>query len=273
MFDDTYDNTRKIAGSVTTTVGGSDRFRVSFEKKTRPPYADLPERGASGNFILAAANAQSFDGLKPHLERVSLGIGKELYPAGERSDYVYFPETAVVSHLHNLADGNTIEIAMVGADGATGINSLFSSQPMLHQASVSVAGSAQRVKTDVLRREFQRGGKLQTLLLYFFNEYLAQVSQRVACTSFHLTEKRFCSWLLMLHDRARTDRLTLTHERLAQFLGVCRPSLTKIAKTLSEERLINYTRGKFHILDRRGLEAGACECYLSAKTDFQISFR
>ena len=267
MLDKTYDKARKIPASEIARGGNLNRLHSSFEKKARHSYVALSCREASTNLILAAANAHTIYGLNAYLEPISLCRGEELYAAGERgSDYVYFPETAVVSHLYNLADGNTVEVAMVGSDGATGISSLFGSQPTNHQASVTIAGRARRVKTDVLRQEFGRGGKLQTLLLDYFNTYLTQVSQRVACTSFHLTEKRLCSWLLMLHDRAGKNNLTLTHEQMAQFLGVHRPSLTKIAKILREQQLVNYTRGKFHILDRHGLEAVACECYSAANS-------
>lgn len=266
MLDERYDKSRKIADS-NSARGNLNRLRSSPEKKTRHSHAGQSYRETRGNLILAAA-AQNFDDLDAYFERVSLCPHQELYAAGERGgDYVYFPETAVVSHLYNLADGNTIEIAMVGSDGATGIHRLFGSQPANHRAAIIVGGTARRIKTSVLRREFERGGKLQTLLLDYFNAHLAQVSRRVACSSFHLMEKRLCSWLLMLHDRARKNQLRLTHERMAQFLGVHRPSLTRIAKTLSDERLINYTRGKLHILDRRGLEAVACECYSAAKTN------
>lgn len=275
MLDETFQNSRKIAKSESAHVGTLNRAGSSFEKRTKHSLLNSHPGGASSNQILAAAaHTHNFDSLKPHLEPVSLRRGAApLCAAGERSDYVYFPETAVISHLYNLADGNTIEIAMVGADGATGINSLFSSQPPTHQTSVIVDGDAQRVRADVLRQEFARGGKLQTLLLDYFNAYLAQISQRVACTSFHLTEKRFCSWLLMVQDRMRKNQLKLTQEQMAQLLGVNCPSLSRIAKKLSEKRLINYERGNFHILDRRGLETVACECYSVAQRNFQISLR
>lgn len=264
MLNEKIDNERKNAAVEPARGGTSNRFRASLKVKTRHASADLHSGGAQDNRILTAA--QSYNALKPYLETVWLRAGEEISRAGERGEYAFFPETAVVSHLHNLADGNTIEVGMVGADGATGIAPLFGSHTAAAQtAVVIIGGRARRVETAILRRESARGGKLGALVSDYFGAYLAQVSRRVACTSFHSTEKRLCCWLLMLDDRARQNRLTLTQEQMAQFLGVQRPSLTKIAKNLSDERLVNYTRGNFQILDRRGLETAACECYTDAK--------
>lgn len=247
------------------------RFPVREKKSDEPRISSVAAHRAgesTGNQILELARAGDFDSLTPHLEVVSLAAGNELHRQGENSDFVYFPETAVVSHLHSLADGNTLEIAMVGREGASGLCPIIGSQPAMHQATVTIGGDARRIKTDILRQEFLRDEKLQKLLLDYFNTHLAEVSQKVVCTSFHLLEKRLCSWLLMLHDRAGKNQLTMTHEQISQFLGVYRPSLTMVAKNLRDEGLINYVRGKLYILDRRGLERAACECYSAVQTRF-----
>lgn len=220
------------------------------------------------NQILDQAGDCNFKQLAPHFEPLSLAAGRELYAAGEINDYVYFPETAVVSHLCILADGKTLEIGIVGSEGATGLCAVLGSQPPMHQAVVAIEGKAWRIKTEILRQEFARAGKFQMLLIDYVNTYLAEVSQRVVCQSFHLVEKRLCRWLLTLHDRVRKDQLTLTHEQISQFLGVNRPTLTMAAKTLRDEGLINYVRGKFYILDRQRLEASACECYSAVHANF-----
>lgn len=201
-------------------------------------------------------------------ELVSLAAGQTLYGADENNDYVYFPETAVVSHLYNLADGSALEIAMVGSEGASGLCAVFGLMRSPHQAVVTIEGKAWRVKAEILRQEFSRGGNLQARLLDYANTYLAEISQKVVCASFHTIEKRLCRWLLMIHDRLKTNQLAVTHEQMSQFLGVNRPSLSMVAKALRDQGLINYARGKVFILNRRGLEAAACECYSAVQTNF-----
>lgn len=213
------------------------------------------------NYILTSQSDFDFARLLPHLEVVSLVRGERLHSMGEQSRDVYFPETAVISNLYTLADGSTIEVAMIGREGASELGSLLGSQPPTHWSQVAVGGTALRIKAETLQKEFTHGGKMQTLLFDYINSHITQISQRVACKSFHVVEKRFCNWLLMLHDRVKGNQLPLTQEQIALFLGVHRPSVTLVAQTLREKGLIDYVRGKVNILNRRGLESSACECY------------
>jgi CRP-like cAMP-binding protein len=213
------------------------------------------------NYILTSETDYGLARLMPHLETVTLTSGKELHSSGECSRYVYFPETAVISNLYTLVDGSTIEVAMIGREGATDLSEIFGSQPSAHWSQVAIGGTALRIKTEILKQEFDRGGRIQSLLLDYVNSHIAQISQRVVCKSFHVIEKRLCSWFLMLHDRVRKNYLTLTQEQISLFLGVHRPSVTLVAQMLREKGLIDYTRGKVHILNRQKLETSACECY------------
>lgn len=264
MLNRAKNSARRIDGSKPTANGDFNNVRLSLKKKKanapRPSHAAAAS-AIVNNRILAAAILDGSDAVLACMEPVLLRAGDELYAADEQSEFVYFPETAVVSHLYNLSDGNRVETAMVGRDGVSGLCALFSRQPAMHQALVIIGGTARRIRTKILVQEFARGGTLQTLLLDYFTAHLSQISQRVVCTSFHLMEKRLRTWLLMLHDRADENPLPLTHEQIAQFLGVNRPSVSVVAKILRDEGLISYVRGKLYILDRRGLETTACECY------------
>ncbi len=64
-----------------------------------------------------------------------------------------------------------------------------------------------------------------------------------------------------MHDRACDNKLTLTQEVIANLLGVRREGVTQQARALQRESLIHYHRGTITVLDRRGLEKVACECY------------
>lgn len=213
------------------------------------------------NRVLASLAAPDFARIKSYLELVSLNVGEQLCAPGESPLHVYFPTTAVIAHLCATANGEMIEAAMIGAEGASGVCALFGSPLSSQQTRTVGDGSAARIKTEVLRKEFARADGVRARLLEYVHSYIGQISQRVVCQSFHLTEKRLSSWLLMLHDRVKKNQFDATQEQIALHLGVNRPSLTLIAQSLRAKGLIEYRRGKVEILNRSELEKTACDCY------------
>lgn len=220
----------------------------------------------SSNRILGSLSDYDAARLMPHFDFVLLSQGAEIYRAGDHARYVYFPETVVVSYLYDLENGSTIETAMIGGEGAAGLCSVLGSALPTHHAQITVGGNAWRIKTEILKQEFARGGKIQAMLLAYVNEHIIQISQRLVCKSFHVIENRLCSWLLMLHDRVKNNQLILTQENAALLLGANRPTISIAAQTLRNKGLIDYSRGKFWLIDRQGLENSACECYSVLQT-------
>jgi Mn-dependent DtxR family transcriptional regulator len=106
---------------------------------------------------------------------------------------------------------------------------------------------------------------LQLLLLRYTQALHIQVSQTAVCNQLHSLDERLARWLLMIHDRLRSDRMDLTQEFLSTMLRVERSGVTIAAITLQEEGLIKYSRGKITVLDRAGLERASCECYRRVK--------
>lgn len=220
-----------------------------------------PSGELSANKLLAALPAEDFERLLPHLEPVSLAAGQDLYRFEGGVRFAFFPGSAVVSQLHVLGDGETAEAAMVGREGMVGLAAVFNAPRPAHWTRVLVAGSALRLRMDILKQEFGRGGALQQALLTHAAARLAQLSQRAVCSGRHKVGERLCCWLLMLHDRAGEDQLQLTHELIASHLGVRRAGITVAANGLRDGGMISYGRGRVRILDRQRLEAAACECY------------
>ena len=215
------------------------------------------------NQLLNALPDAEFARLLPRLQNVTLASGEDIYQPHGSSEFLYFPETAVFSQLNILEDGRTVETAMIGNEGITGISSVLSFYPTAYWTQTLIAGTAWRISADAFRREFGRGGRLQAELFDYVNSYIAQISQRVICNNHHRIEERFSTWLLMLADRSGDSKLVLTHDQIAYFLGVHRPSVTCIAQDLRNSGIIDYMRGRIFILDREKLEASACECYLA----------
>jgi len=220
------------------------------------------------NKLLSALPPEEFSRLFPHLEPVSLAAGEMLYKLDARMRFAYFPETAVVSHLHILAEGGMTEADMVGREGMTGLSALFDAPTPSYLTEVALAGSALRIRVDVLRQEFARGGVLQQLLLRHASARIALLSRRAVCNGNHHVEERLCAWLLMMHDRAGDTPLALTHERISRHLGTRRAGVTSAATILRDRGIIGYTRGHIRILDREQLEAAACECYPAVRESY-----
>ncbi len=133
---------------------------------------------------------------------------------------------------------------------------------------VQLAGSGMRMKASLLKSEFQRGGSFQSLLLRYMQAQHAFVSQNAACNRLHYLEGRLARWLLLVCDRLESNELPLTHEFMAQMLGVRRAGVTEAANMLQQSGLIRYTRGKVTILNRQELEAASCECYEIIKGEY-----
>ncbi len=219
------------------------------------------------NRLLSALPPEDFSRLFPHLEPVSLTAGETLYKLDAEMRYAYFPETAVISHLYILAEGGMTEADMVGREGMTGLSAVFGAPAPSYLTEVSLAGSALRIRVEMLRQEFARGGALQQLMLRYASGRIALLSRRAVCNGNHRVEERLCAWLLMMHDRAGDTPLALTHERISRHLGTRRAGVTSAATLLRDRGVIGYTRGHIRILDRVALQAAACECYPAVRRE------
>jgi CRP-like cAMP-binding protein len=140
-----------------------------------------------------------------------------------------------------------------------------------NRALVQMPGTAMRVKAEALRNELKHGGALRGVLLAYAHALFTLVSQSAACVSAHALDKRLSRWLLMTHDRAPGDEFEMKHEFMAMMLGVTRSVVTRAAGHFQDEKMIRYTRGRVTVLDRRGLEATACECYGVVKAEYDRS--
>jgi CRP-like cAMP-binding protein len=217
------------------------------------------------NKLLSALPAKSYQRLLSGLEAVQLNFGDVLYEAGRKIRHVYFPGDSLVSLL-TLVNGHlALEVGMVGREGMVGLPLALGRDVSPVRALVQGAGGAMRMKSARFAKEIRKSPPLQQGVYRYADALLAQVSQTAACNRFHLVEQRLARWLLMTRDRVRSDEFRLTQEFLAHMLGVRRVGVTKAAGALQARKLIEYSRGGIKILDGKGLEAAACECYRIVK--------
>ncbi|MBA3765986.1 MAG: Crp/Fnr family transcriptional regulator [Acidobacteria bacterium] len=225
------------------------------------------------NRLLAALPGEEYERLLPHLEHISFSLGEVVYESGGQLDYIYFPGNAIVSLLYTMQNGSSAEMGLVGNDGVLGIALFMGGDTMPNRAVVQSAGIAIRMKAKALREEFARGGKFQQLLLRYTQALITQISQTAVCNRLHSVEQQLCRWLLLSHDRVRADDLIMTQELIADMLGVRREGVTVAAGRLQDVGAIRYVRGRIKILDRRNLEAMACECYQVVRDEFDRLLR
>lgn len=216
---------------------------------------------SSRNRLLGCLTPLDLANLKPHLEVVPLTPREALFEAGRPLDYVYFPHSGVICLMAAMRD-HVAETAAIGSEGFVGFESILGGGTVTHRALVQLEGVASRIGVDTLRSIVRDYAPIRELLLRYVHFFLIQALQSVACNGLHEVEERCARWLLTAHDRAgNVDTLNLTQDFLAELLGVHRPSVTIVARTLQNAGLIRYSRGVIVITDRKGLEDAACECY------------
>ena len=220
------------------------------------------------NRLLAALPGADYQRIAPHLERLSMPLGKVLYESGSRLHHVYFPTTAIVSLLYVMEDGASAEIAVVGNEGILGISLFMGGETTPSRAIVQSAGHAFRLRAALLKEEFARYGPTMHLLLRYTQALITQMAQTAVCNRHHSVDQQLCRWLLLSLDRLRSSQLSMTQELIANMLGVRREGVTEAAGKLQDAGLIRYGRGRITVLDRPGLEKRSCECYEVVRKEF-----
>ncbi len=208
--------------------------------------------------------AEAIERLCPDLERIQMSAGQVLREPGVALRDVYFPATSIVSVNYVMEGGHSAEIALIGREGMLGVPLLLGTTTSTIHASVLSAGVGFRLPGSCLLEEFKRGEALMHVLLRYTGSLIAQMQQTAACNRHGTLEQRLCRWLLMTLDRLPGNELTMTHELIANALGVKREGVTEAASRLRHQGAIHYRRGHIEVVDRPVLERQACECYQMA---------
>ncbi len=196
------------------------------------------------------------------MRTVDLTHGQILHRPNQAIDTVFFPLDCLISITVALAEGRTVEAGAVGSREMVGVNAVMGGRETNQTEYVcQVAGAAVRMAAEPLLDEFDRVKGVRDVLLRFVQAYLAQLSQNVACNRVHTVEQRLARWLLEARDRVGPDGLGVSHEFVAQMLGVRRAGVTEAAATLQGRGLIECGRLTLRVTDPAGLGRVACECF------------
>jgi CRP-like cAMP-binding protein len=221
--------------------------------------ADLHQR----NRLLGALAPDEYARLAPLLTPTGvLTQGTVLEPRQQQPTFAYFPWSGVCSLTTVMLDGRVVEVGTIGNEGVVGMSAYFGTQGEDLETVVQVeGGGASMMRVGTFVAEMERRGALYQLVRRYSQALLALMTRSVACNALHDVEARGARWLLMTHDRVEGASFGLTHEYLASMLGVRRPTVTLVLKSLQQKGLIRSSRGRITILKRQGLQALSCECY------------
>jgi CRP-like cAMP-binding protein len=219
------------------------------------------------NLLLAALPAAEWERAEQNCKPIFMPLGDVLYEPAGLVNHIFFPTTSVLSVSCVMADGWADALTLVGREGFASVEVFLGGDSAPCRAAVLSEGWGYRIKRDLLGQACEQGGSMRSVLLRYAQSYITQVCQTIACNRHHSIVQQLCRWLLMLLDRQASNELPLTHELIAELMGVRRASVTEAAGKLQIAGCIRYRRGYISVLDRTGLEARSCECYCIAKRE------
>lgn len=227
-----------------------------------------PARSIANNRLVAALPSSDRQRLLARCEPVELHFADVLSHPGETVSHVFFPTDSFISLIKPMGRHAGLEVGLVGDEGMWGVSLMLGVNTAPLRALVHREGGAWRMESAEFSHELRRNAAVQQRLSRYLFVMLSQFAQAGACTRFHLLEARLARRLLMIRDRAHADEFPVTHELLAEALGMRRAGVSRAAHALQKLKLIRYSRGTLTILDANGLEAIACACYAADKESY-----
>lgn len=230
----------------------------------------LPDGTPLRNRLLAALPADHYARLLKHL-RMHVGVtGRTLQRQGRAVTDVYFPNGGVFSVTNEMRDGALVEVATVGREGMLGIGVFLGDRSGAGRTFQQVPdGPFASMSVGRFISESTMAGPFRDIVGLYAQANLLQIMQCTACNALHTVRQRCCRWLLQTQDRVGTREFLLKQEFLAIMLGVHRPTVTLVMRTLQDAGLITTRYGRIRVLRRRKLESASCECYEVIRAHFQ----
>jgi hypothetical protein len=196
--------------------------------------------------------------LRPHLSEITVEDGFVFW---DGNDYpsTLFPVSGLVSITVRFASGESIEVALIGSEGAA---TQFTPEAASSttQGCAFIGGHFIRIPTAQLFAAARINQEVATLVHFCRDWVLAQSQQIAACNAVHSAEQRLCRWLVQSCQRLGSQTFHATQDGIASALGIRRTTVTLVAQALQVKGLIQYRRGKIVIVDTAKLAELACEC-------------
>ena len=225
----------------------------------RPMKPDIKRK--SVNQLLNSLEPDAFERVAKKLTRVTLRPKEVVYKPNEPIDHIVFPENAVLCLMTIMSNGDTIEAATVGREGASWISASVGAPSMPCETIVVIEGTALRLPIADLDRELKENGHFRDVLTEYSHALLIASMRTAACNGLHGLQERCARWMLMTLDRVDADRFAVTKEFLAQLLGTNRPTASLLVSTLEKAGILHVEGREVTLADRDRLKEAACECY------------
>ena len=195
------------------------------------------------------------------LRKIELPMLHDLELPGHTIDQIFFLEQGIGSMTTTFLNGSQVETSMFGYESAIGLSALMGAKHSLNRIFMQLAGRGYASPIRAAREEFRTNSRFQAMALRYVQAQLTLSTQNAACNAMHTYEQRLARWLLICCDRAEQTHLEMAQEFVSQMLGSTRSTVSIAARSFKDKGLIDYRRGSIQILQVKGLEAEACECY------------
>lgn len=253
-------------GKLFAILSNLNRPLAFWVRQQNVVYAHMPpvtknREETPGNKLLAALPSADFKALEKHLEICTLEKGDVLWEMDELREHVYFPIDCIICLLHESENGVSVEVGMTGRQGMVGVVTFIGDGIMAKRAVVQNAGRAYRVAAEVVEKRIADSVAFHDVCMSYTQVLLAELSQNAICNRLHSVDQQVSRYLLRSYESLGTHKFSVTHQQMADSLGVRRESISVAAQGLRDQGLIEYARGEVKLLDRAGLTAVTCECY------------
>jgi hypothetical protein len=237
------------------------KSRVSFRLMT-------PANKRPANKLLRLLEASAYGRLAPKLKRTELRARQVLYKPEQSIDMIYFPENAVICQMAVMRNGDTLETATVGPEGASWISASIGAPSMPCETIVAIAGAAHALDIHDLENEMAESERFREVLIQYSHALLIHSMRLTGCTGLHTLEQRCARWILTTLDRVSADRFSITHEFLAMLLGASRPTVSALIEDFKRRGILMVERGRLLVGDREQLLSASCDCYEVIKRNY-----
>lgn len=214
----------------------------------------------ASNLMIGQLMPDLYEKLRPSFQLVCLEAEQLIFRPHEVIQYVFFPVSAIIAMQIDISDGSSADIVLIGKEGMVGSGVMGGNQNF-SRARVRFAGFAYKLPLSIFQSELAQDSAFLRIWMAATRQMILQIAMPTVCSSKHSNEQQIIRWIMNTLDKTQGNMLQITHQEIAETLGIRRESVTLAAGKLSQEGLIEVTRGQLEVLDRPRLEAKACECY------------